>query len=409
MDNLNQPSNSNVETLDLLQPDKEEQVVNETPSEELEEISNEEDLLAEPLKKEAKKEKTDDDEEEIDLTDDEEEEQVEEVPLEPIVTPVRIKEITAKYPKIFDDFPYLKVAYYRDKQFTDLLPTVDDARQAVENSKSLEIYKDELNKGNINSILEVVKNANQEAFAKIVDDYLPTLEKLEPNAYYHTVGNIIKRVILGMAQKGNQINNENLKTAALVLNQYMFESNDLPPIENFSKAKPEVDKDKQEFIKQRESFAAEKLNTSVQELQTKVNNSLLSTIDIHIDKDGTMSPYVRKNARMEALNIANGIIAKDKYFQTVMQKLWVTASQDNFSQASMNRIRSTYLSKAKTVLSPVIQKVRSEVLKGQKKQELADEKDKRGPIQGRATPSSNSGKSSTINKGERTLDFLMRD
>ena len=37
------------------------------------------------------------------------------------MTPVRRKEILAKYPKLFKDFPYLEKAYYREQQFTEVL------------------------------------------------------------------------------------------------------------------------------------------------------------------------------------------------------------------------------------------------------------------------------------------------
>src|SRR5262245_51212983 len=47
-----------------------------------------------------------------------------------LVTPVRRREILKKYPNLFKDFPYLEKAYYREQQFTELLPTIEDARNA---------------------------------------------------------------------------------------------------------------------------------------------------------------------------------------------------------------------------------------------------------------------------------------
>src|SRR6187399_1594582 len=55
-----------------------------------------------------------------------------------LMTPVRRREILAKYPKLFKDFPYLEKAYYREQQFTEVYPTIQDARAAHEKSQILD-------------------------------------------------------------------------------------------------------------------------------------------------------------------------------------------------------------------------------------------------------------------------------
>src|SRR6185436_17783046 len=57
-----------------------------------------------------------------------------------LVTPVARREILKKYPTLFKDFPYLEKAYYREQQFTELLPTIDDAKQAVAKSETLDKF-----------------------------------------------------------------------------------------------------------------------------------------------------------------------------------------------------------------------------------------------------------------------------
>ena len=46
------------------------------------------------------------------------------------------KEILAKYPKLFKDFPYLEKAYYREQQFTEVFPTIQDARVQCEKAQN---------------------------------------------------------------------------------------------------------------------------------------------------------------------------------------------------------------------------------------------------------------------------------
>src|SRR6187401_3520536 len=90
-----------------------------------------------------------------------------------LMTPVRRREILAKYPKLFKDFPYLEKAYYREQQFTEINPTIEDARVASEKAKIMDIVEREIMSGDITSVLAAAKDENQEAFYKVVDNYLP--------------------------------------------------------------------------------------------------------------------------------------------------------------------------------------------------------------------------------------------
>src|SRR5881396_2432670 len=61
-----------------------------------------------------------------------------------LVTPIPRREILAKYPQLFKDFPYLEKAYYREQQFTELLPTIEDAKIAVEKSSILDKFENDV-------------------------------------------------------------------------------------------------------------------------------------------------------------------------------------------------------------------------------------------------------------------------
>src|SRR5262245_60605887 len=74
-----------------------------------------------------------------------------------ITTPVRRKEILAKYPKLFKDFPYLEKAYYREQQFTELLPTIADAKLAVEKAQILDRTEQQVMSGDIIGVLSAYK------------------------------------------------------------------------------------------------------------------------------------------------------------------------------------------------------------------------------------------------------------
>lgn len=334
-----------------------------------------------------------------------------------LVTPVRRKEILAKYPQLFKEFPYLERAYYREQAFTELLPTIEDAKTAVAKAETLDRFENDIMSGNTETILKAVKEENLNGFHKIVDDYLPTLAKVDEQAYFHVLGNLTKHTIAAMVMEARKSNNEALQSAAAILNQFVFGSTDYKPPTNLAKDSPQ-DKEADKKISEREqAFVKQQFDGVHTELNTKVNNTLKNTIDAHIDPKKSMSDYVRKNASKDALDQLESLISKDARFKSLTDKLWEAAFKDNFSKASTDRIRSAFLTKAKTLLPSVIKKARNEALRGtgHRVREEAEEEttSNRSPVTpGRPRSQQPSGKikeAKDIPKGMRTIDFLMQD
>lgn len=364
-------------------------------------LLDDKDEIEEKPKKEAKEDK-----EEIkldELGEDEKEEIPEEIELR---TPVRRKEILAKYPQIFKDFPYLETAYYREQQYTEILPTIDDAKEAVERAEQLSNYERDLGTGSNESILKTIKDNNPQAFAKIVDNYLPNLAKVDQTAFYHVIGSIASSTIKSMVTEAERTSNDDLKAAALILNQFVFGKSEYVEQSRFA---PD-DKPNEALNSERESFVRERFSTASSDLQEKVNNVLSSTIDTHLDPKGQMTDYIRRNATKDCLANLEKAISGDTRFKAVLDNLWKKSFEQNFSRDSLDRIRSAYLSKAKSILPTLIQRTRSEALRGLTRGNR-EEKDRRGPIQpGKSsTPLSKDEKKSVIPRGMKTVDYLLQD
>lgn len=334
-----------------------------------------------------------------------------------LTTPVRRKEILAKYPKLFKDFPYLEKAYYREQQFTELLPTIQDAKVAVEKAQILDRTEREVMNGNISSILAAAKSENQDAFYKIADNYLPALRQVDEQAYYHVLGNVIKDTIITMVKEGRALGDQGapLQAAANVLNQFVFGSQVFKPPVPLSR-QPRPDEQQRQYDIQREDQQRvfNQFTSVKDDLQTKADNVLISTIDGHIDPNGSMSDYVKNHATQEAFDTLEGLIAKDVRFRSLLDKLWEKAFQTGFDKESTDRIKSAYLSKAKTLLPSVIKKARNDALRGLGRSSRSNDEEpaRKGPITPGRSTSPSSGKyrkASDIPKGMTTLDVLMKD
>lgn len=337
-----------------------------------------------------------------------------------LVTPVRRKEILTKYPNLFKDFPYLERAYYREQAFTEIVPTIEDAKTAVAKAETLDRFENELMGGTTENILKAVKEENPDGFYKIVDDYLPTLAKVDEKAYFHVLGNLTKHTIAAMVMEARKSNNEVLQSAAAILNQFVFGSTDFKPPTNLSKDTPEGKKADEQVNTREREFMQRQFETVNGDLNTRVNNTLKNTIDAHIDPKKSMSDYVRRNASKDALEQLEGLMSKDARFKALSDKLWEAAFKENFSKSAVDRIRSAYLSKAKTLLPSVIKKARNEALRGTGHRVRNDDAEEtqevqtsnRGPVPAGRPRSTSSGKitkASDIPKGMRSIDFLMQD
>jgi hypothetical protein len=265
--------------------------------------------------------------------------------------------------------------------------------------------------GNTELILRAVKEQSPEGFAKIIDEYIPTLMRVDEKAYFHVLGNVTKHTIISMIREGRKSGNEALQSAAQILNQFVFGTSDFQPPQKLSKPRTEDGREKQ--ISEREQqFVQQQFESVNQDLNTRVNNTLRNTIDANIDPKKTMTDYVRKNASREAMEMLDSVLSKDARFIAIRDKLWEVAFRSNFSRESVERIKSAYLSRAKTLLPTVIKKARIDALKGLGKRSDEEERVDKTPIPAGKPRSGSSGKiskASDIPKGMRSIDFLMQD
>jgi hypothetical protein len=378
-----------------------------------------------PEKKTLKEEPEDepaerDDEDELELV--EPDEEIEKLDLNKeddltIDAPPRKKEILKEFPEIFKKFPFLEKMMYRDREYTELFGSFDDAKELAEKSENFNAFESQLLSGDTKEILKGVKDADEKAFNIIVDNYLPSLAEVDKEAYFHVVGNLNKRLIIEMVQEANDTNNDDLKQAALLVNQFVFGSS------KFTAPTLRVEKkdltESSEAEKERLSYTKERFEAARDDLQTQVDNTLRATISDYIDPKGVMSPYVKKNAVADAMKILGSSIAADGSIVKNLDKLWRSAFESKFDRNDLGKIKSYYLSKAKGNLKNAILKARAEALKDARpetrtKETDADDEESSSRQQSKRTitpgrPSQSKGKINGPQRGESVTDFFMRD
>jgi hypothetical protein len=367
--------------------------------------------------KEPKKDKDDDSDEEdegLDLVEDEEDDEKLDLKSDDdidVAAPPRKREILAKYPDIFKTFPFLEKMLYRDKRYSELFGSFDDAEEAAEQVQSFKEFEGQLLAGDTATILGEIKESDPKAFDKIVDNYLPTLYKVDKDAYFHVINGYTKRIIVEMATEGKKLQNDDLIAAAALINQFFFQSTEFTP--HKPRTTQEKDSAKEEVEKERLDFVKERFETARDDMQTRVDNKLRATINEYIDPRGNMSSYVKKNAIADAMSNLQELMGDDASMVKSMDNLWRSSFESKFSKDSLTRIESFYLGRAKRLLKSAIIKARTEALKDatpSRKSREDDEEEaprKRGIIPaGRPSrPKAETG----MKKGESVAEFFSRD
>ena len=332
------------------------------------------------------------------------------------------KEILTAYPDLFKKFPQLEKSMYREKAYSEILPTIQDARLAVEKAEMLDKYDEEIMAGSTESLLAAVKESDKEAFAKLVDNYMPNLFKTDQHAYYHTIGNLIKHTIISMVRDAKEQNSDELSEAAAVLNNYIFGSTKFTHPTNLSQDEvTDEGKKKDAEITQREQDLVDRqFNTAKEDLGSRVDTILKNSVDKAIDPNESISGYVKEIATDKVLKGLENLIARDTRFKAIYDTLWERAYENDFNKESMDKIKKAYLSKAQTLLPLLIKKERNEAMRGTNRKASDDtrERDRKGPLPVGKTRSSTtlaSGKpdnrngNKSIPKGMTTLEYLNSD
>ena len=318
------------------------------------------------------------------------------------------KEILKEFPGLFKKFPSIEAAIYRDRQFTEVCATPEDARDAVAKAEQLDEFSQDLFSGSTEKLLQTVKENDEAAFYRIADNYLDAIAKVDQKAYHHILGNVVKFTIMAMAEEAKANKDEELMEHAAALNRFVFRSDKFTPPKKIM-AVEDTD-DKKQIDNERAALARDRFESARDGLQKRVDNTLQATILSNIDPKDEMSSFVKKHAVTEAISKLESLLANDRSLGATLNRLWRAANEEKYSSSSLDKIKSAYLSKAKSHLRDVIRSARIEALKGSSKRASSDGKDRRGHLPvGRSAGLTPGKKKGEIPTGMTNKDFIMSD
>jgi hypothetical protein len=395
------PVDDNSNDSGTLTPDDILDVLNEDDSaEELEAAAEVPDEVEKDEVLEELETKPEEEEKEVELKDDDD---------EIVISIPRRQEILKAYPDIFKKFPSIESAIYREQQFSEVFPSIADAKQAVEDVQTLRTFEADLASGNIEGVLKAVKQGDEQSFDTLTNNYLQTLQKVDNNAFLRTIGYTVKSVLKASQEAGKNMGGdegEQLQLAVQYVARHLFGKVDLDAAEV---APPRVNPEEGKLKQEREKFEGERLQSAVSEITDRVKSTINSFLEKNLDPKGFMTPYVRQKAFEDAMNLVDKEVSSDNRFRAILNNHWKAAKAANYDAAHKSKIRKAILDRAKISLPNVIRQVRADALKGisTRTREAGKAKDDR-PIE-RGRPATTNKAVQKPAKNLTTLDYLMQD
>lgn len=316
------------------------------------------------------------DEDKEDDKDDKEEDKKEELTSRP-----SYKDIKAKYPTIFKDFPELKQVYFREQAYSEVFTTVDEAKQAASTAESYGQLRDTVIKGDAKTLITQLNEVDKKGFSKFTENILPAIREVDEKAYYAITSPIIAKLLREVLSEGKSAGGDtgiNIQKAAKVVHKVIF-GGDYTDIDKEFKTESKTDKEDSDETKELKKKVEESEQKDYTRLFTEVSKEfdtkLEAEIDKRVPKEG-MSEGIRKLIIKEIRDKIDRSMGADESHVSRMNALWKKEQRNGFSGANKDSIITTALSRAKSLVPKIAAEVKAENGISSKKENKEDDKEK---------------------------------
>ena len=275
------------------------------------------------------------------------------------------RQVIDKYPKIFKDFPGLRNVFFRERDFSRVFPTVEDAQEAYDELNKLKAGEQVISNGNPKDFLEVLRDYDPNKEAQFVENFLPSLYKVNKPAFEAVTTPVIQYALRTMHRDASRNGNDNLTNSAVNVYEWLFGTDKIEEGGQRQSIAPSQQNDPE-----KESLKAERdrlLNTRHTEFIDGALNGASRKIDGIIKNalPEEVSEFEVKSITREVMDRLGAVLRADSAHRSNMDRLIRNGRNEAYSEAARERLSSAFLSRAKLALPEIIKKVKSEALRGQ--------------------------------------------
>jgi hypothetical protein len=326
-----------------------------------------------------------------DKEDKDDEEEGDDKPLAPVHTRPTVKQINEKYPGFFKQFPEMRHMLFREQEYSQLFPTVDDAKDAASRAGDFDTFSNLLQSGkkeDFQEFLKGVSEAGPKTLRGMAANFLPSLYTTNRDLYFEVTTPIAESLLKNAYKTAKAAGNVNLQNAAehialWALGDAGFATGEksTPPLQVEESPKdPELEKERTAFYQEKYQDARNFVGqTSHTRLEKEFRKGL--------DPNGVFNSFTSGLLVKKGLEELGEMLEKDTQHIATMNSLWNQAKKAGYVGNWKDRLLATYLSRARTYLPAVRQRLRNEALKGQeqrheKTRDIAGRSGNRKEVQG---------------------------
>src|SRR5437870_1618000 len=331
---------------------------------------------------------------------------------------VDLKRIKDKYPEFAKtrEFQELRNAYHREAQYTELFPTLDDAREAAENNETFEKLNDALvNRGDVSVLLDAVKEADPASVKRIATGFLDAVAKIDGALYVEAISPVIRRLAKNINEQGqkylkrNKESEDGLALVATARNIMQFAFDDADAVEKDEpQVDPKITEREQELLQRENAIRLDKYNSAYSTVLNSATRHIENAIAEGLDPNNTLNEFTRDTLVEKIRKEVESQVSNDQVHIRRMNSLWKRAEAEGYNRESLSRLISAYLERARPIIPSVRNKFRSIALKGRasSQQEVEEEKPLRIANKGRSGRApDNDGKVRVRSVDSKKIDY----
>jgi len=273
------------------------------------------------------------------------------------------RQLVAKYPKIFKDFPGLRNTFFRERDYAKLYPTVEDARESYEQLNRLKAGEQRISQADPGDFLDLLGEYDASKQRKFINDFLPALLSKNRPAFQAVTEPVIKHMIKSAFNDAKRNGNNNLMNSALNVHEWMFGDDKVEePLQRQVPRESEPDPEKERLYRENQEILRGQHQNFVDNILTESSKSITNIVGKNLPDE--ISPFLSRSITRDIMDELASVLRDDPAHRSNMERLLKQTANNRYSSEWKDRIKSAYLSRVKLALPTIIKKVRSAALKG---------------------------------------------
>ena len=280
-----------------------------------------------------------------------------------------IKDIKEKYPKFFKDFPELRHAFFREKEFSNLFPSVDEAKEAAYKANEFDALEGCITEGNLHPLFETLHKNDPATLRTFVTSFLPTLYEGSRELFAEVTDPILKNFINSVKREGIRIGGDKGKNMQIAARYFAHELTGQAEVADVDLARKGDSPEVTRLREQRSNEVKQRHQELLSDVRNETNVRLTKIIMKDLDPNKALPRFTREAIAKKIDEEIRAKLKQDPSYQSRMDLLWRRAQKSGFRSDAKPQLVSTFLGRARQLLVPIRQKARKDAQldKGEKK------------------------------------------